>query len=193
MDSMSSRSIAIVTGASKGIGKAIAVELAHVERTVVCVSKSDQQGLLDTVDIIKSRGHSAYPILCDVSDYENVRLLFEEIKLLNLPVEILVNNAGISLVKLFTETTPSDWHHLMATNLTSVYNMCHHTVPQMVNRQKGQIINISSIWGNDGASMEVAYSTTKGGINSFTKAWQRNSDPATFMSTPSPAVLSTPE
>jgi len=171
-------SITIVTGASKGIGQAIATRLASPQTMIICISRTDQKGLLETVNAIQSKGGEAYPILCDVSDYKSVSEVFEEIRLLNLPVHVLINNAGISLQKLFTDTTLEDWHHVMNTNLTSMYNMCHHVVPLMIKQQEGQIINISSIWGNDGASMEVVYSASKGGVNSFTKALAKELGPS---------------
>jgi 3-oxoacyl-[acyl-carrier protein] reductase len=168
----------LVTGASKGIGKAIAIHLASSSVTIVCISKNDQKGLMDTVDRIQSKGFSAYPILCDLSNHALVADLFEEIDALNAPIIGLINNAGISLVKLFTETTHEDWMHVINTNLTSVYSMCHFCAKRMLTYHQGQIINISSIWGNEGASMEVAYSASKGGVNSFTRALAKELGPS---------------
>ena len=74
--------------------------------------------------------------------------------------------------------TPGEWDNLIRTNLTSCFNTCKHAIPLMLNEKKGKIINISSIWGNYGASMEVAYSATKGGINSFTKALAKELAPS---------------
>lgn len=172
------KNITIVTGASKGIGKAIAIEIANSETLMVCIARSDQKGLLDTVDTIRKEGYEAYPILCDVSNYSSVSEAFDEISMLKLPVQTLINNAGISMQKLFTDTSPEDWHHVINTNLGSMYNLCHHAVKDMIREQNGRIVNISSIWGNDGASMEVAYSTSKGGVNSFTKALAKELGPS---------------
>lgn len=168
----------LVTGASKGIGQAIAIGLASSDVMIVCISKSDQKGLLKTTGHIQSRGFQAYPILCDLSNHSMVAELFEEVDNLNAPIIGLINNAGISLVKLFTDTTYDEWATLMDTNLTSVFSMCHFTVKRMLRNHEGHIINISSIWGNDGASMEVAYSTSKGGLNSFTKALAKELGPS---------------
>jgi len=178
MNTLKTKTLAIVTGASKGIGKAIAIHLASDNYTVICISKSDNKGLLDTVAAIQKKGFNAYPILCDISNYDHVREMYAEIKTLNLPVGVIINNAGISLVKLFQDTTPKEWHHVINTNLTSAYNMCHLGLGDMLERKDGNIINISSIWGNDGASMEVAYSASKGGINSFTKALAKELGPS---------------
>jgi len=171
-------SLVLVTGASKGIGRAIALRLASKDTLLVCISKSDQDGLLKTSNAIKDKGYFAYPILCDVSDYKNVSQMFEEIRLLGHPIRTLINNAGVSQVKLFTDTSYDDWQHVINTNLTSVYNMCSFCVPDMIHEKNGHILNISSIWGNDGASMEVAYSASKGGVNSFTKALAKELGPS---------------
>lgn len=178
MTTLKTKTLALVTGASKGIGKAIAFHLASDDYTIICISKSDNKGLLDTVASIKEKGYEAYPILCDVSNYEDVRKMYEEIKDLKLPVSVIINNAGISLVKLFQDTSPKEWHNVINTNLTSAYNMCHLGLKDMLQQKEGNIINISSIWGNDGASMEVAYSASKGGINSFTKALAKELGPS---------------
>lgn len=168
----------LVTGASKGIGKAIALSLATKHVLMVCISKSDQQGLLDTVEQIRNMDCDAYPILCDLSNFSNVRDLFEEIDQLNAPIHGLINNAGISSIRLFTDTTYEDWMHVIQTNLTSIFSMCHFAIPRMLKEHYGHIINISSIWGNDGASMEVAYSAAKGGLNTFTKALAKEMGPS---------------
>lgn len=85
-------------------------------------------------------------------------------------IDVLINNAGISYIGLLTDMTIDDWNQIVATNLTSVFSACRCTVPSMVHNKSGRIINISSVWGNVGASCEVAYSACKGGINSFTRA-----------------------
>lgn len=171
-------SIAIVTGASKGIGKAIALELASEDYLLVCIAKSDKDGLMETVDLIKSKGFKAYPFLCDLSNHHNVDLLYQDLHQFNLPISLLINNAGISMVKLFTETSIDDWNQVINTNLTSVYSMCYFAAKEMIANQKGHIINISSIWGEEGASMEVAYSASKGGLNAFTKALAKELGPS---------------
>jgi 3-oxoacyl-[acyl-carrier protein] reductase len=93
-------------------------------------------------------------------------------------IDLLVNNAGISYVGLLTDMDINDWNHIINTNTTSVFNSCRHVVPYMVKQQSGHIINISSVWGNVGASCEVAYSASKGAINSFTKALAKELAPS---------------
>lgn len=161
----------LVTGSSRGIGKAIALKFASLGATVFINGSKDQESLKSTYNELLALGAKAYMYLCDVSCYEETKELFKYINSkTGGSVDILINNAGISHIGLFTDTTPDRWNEILNTNLSSVYNCCHLAVPSMVQKQSGCIINISSIWGEVGASCEVAYSTTKGGINSFSKA-----------------------
>lgn len=106
----------------------------------------------------------------DISDPSFVDEMIKQSLLTFSKINCLVNNAGISQVGLFTDATVDDWNLMINTNLTSVFTTCKNIVPHMLHHHEGKIINISSIWGNAGASCEVLYSTTKGGINAFTKA-----------------------
>ena len=94
------------------------------------------------------------------------------------PVDILVNNAGISHIGLFTDMTPEQWQHVLNVNLGSVLNCTHLAVPAMVHNKTGVILNISSMWGEAGASCEAVYSVSKGGINAFTKAMAKELGPS---------------
>ena len=163
--------IVLITGSSRGIGKAIAFKFAALGATVVINGSKDNESLQTTYDQIKALGAHVYMHLCDVSSYDATKALFDYIYTqTGRHVDILINNAGISSVGLFTDTTPSMWTSILSTNLSSIYNCCHIAVPSMVHKRSGCIINISSIWGKVGASCEVAYSATKGGINSFSKS-----------------------
>ena len=93
-------------------------------------------------------------------------------------MDVIVNNAGISYVGLLTDMTICDWNQIINTNLTSAFVICRKFLPGMIQRRSGHILNISSVWGNVGASMEVAYSATKGGMNSFTKALAKELGPS---------------
>ena len=93
-------------------------------------------------------------------------------------IDVLVNNAGISYIGLLTDMQIEDWNHIVATNLTSVFSTCRCCVPSMVSQKSGKIISISSVWGNVGASCEVAYSASKGAVNSFTKALAKEVAPS---------------
>ena len=104
--------------------------------------------------------------------------MFEQINACFGGVDILINNAGISYVGLLTDMTANDWNRIVSTNLSSVFNCCHQAIPHMVHQKEGKIVNISSVWGCIGASCEVAYSATKGGVNSFTMALAKELAPS---------------
>ena len=93
-------------------------------------------------------------------------------------VDVLVNNAGISRIGLFTEMKPEDWETVLRTNLTSVFNCCRLALPGMIREKSGRIINISSVWGCAGASCEAAYSAAKGGVNALTQALAKELAPS---------------
>jgi 3-oxoacyl-[acyl-carrier protein] reductase len=93
-------------------------------------------------------------------------------------IDLLVNNAGISYVGLLTDMDISDWNYVINTNATSMFNSCRNVVPYMIKQQSGCIINVSSVWGNVGASCEVAYSASKGAVNAFTKALAKELAPS---------------
>lgn len=169
----------LITGASRGIGKAIATAFARKGYHLVinCKNSADklyalQKELEDTyhVQVLASIG--------DVGDFSYVNRLFEEIKQLFGGIDILVNNAGISHIGLLSDMAAEEWQNIMNTNLNSAFYTSRLAIPSMLSKQEGKIINISSVWGNVGASCEVAYSTTKGGINAFTKALAKELAPS---------------
>ncbi len=168
----------LITGASRGIGKALALKFASENYKVVINASKSFSDLLAVADEIKAAGGQCLPVLADVSDYESVKNMFEEIDLFCPHLDCLINNAGISYMGLLTETPPEIWDKVMKTNLTSVYNLSHHALPKMIAQKSGCIVNISSIWGISGASMEVAYSASKGGIHAFTKALAKELGPS---------------
>lgn len=162
--------VVLVTGASRGIGKNIALKFAMAGYHVIINSKQNEEGLNQVKSTILQHGVRCLSFLGDVSDYEFVSDMFAKIKEEHLSIDILVNNAGVSYVGLFTDMTPTLYQSLIQNNLISVMNCCHQAIPMMVSKKSGCIINISSVWGNQGASCEAVYSASKGGINAFTKA-----------------------
>lgn len=166
---------ALITGASRGIGKAIATAFAKqgYDLFLTCVSN------IETLQTLAADLEAAHPIRCkafqaDMGDFSKVNSLFEQIDNL----DILVNNAGISYVGLLNDMSPEDWHRVMHTNLDACFYTCKCAIPLMLQKHSGRIINISSVWGNVGASMEVAYSASKGGVNSFTRALAKELAPS---------------
>ena len=127
---------------------------------------------------IEALGVSCLAWMGDAGDFESCSRLFDAIRERFGSLDVLVNNAGISYIGLFQDMTPDEWNHILNTNLTSVFNCCRLAIPMMVSRKSGRILNISSVWGNVGASMEVAYSASKGGVNSFTKALAKELAPS---------------
>lgn len=174
-----SHKLALVTGASRGIGKAIAKRLAGEGYNLVITCSKDSDNLIETAREIEND----YSVKClakvvDAGSYEQVDALFSDSIFEENTLDLLVNNAGISYVGLLHEMTPEEWHRIMSVNLDSVFYTCRKAVPMMLSNHAGKIINISSVWGNVGASMEVAYSTTKGAINTFSKALAKELAPS---------------
>lgn len=169
------RKKAMITGASRGIGEATARALAGEGYDLFLVCHTSSERILQ----IKAELEEEFSIccdtyLCDVSDSAQVEKMMETAG----EIHVLINNAAISYIGLMTDMTLEQWHHMIDVNLNAVFYTCRLVVPQMIRRQEGKIINVSSIWGNVGASMEVAYSTTKGGVNSFTKALAKELAPS---------------
>ena len=172
---------ALVTGASHGIGKAIATRFAAEGCDLILNCKTDHELLRATAhELSVTYGIRTQVIPCDVGDHAAVCDMFEQIRTFfdGDGIDILVNNAGISQIGLLTDLSIDDWNRVIATNLTSVFSCCHEAIPYMVHEKSGCIINISSVWGTVGASCEVAYSASKGGINTFTKALAKELAPS---------------
>lgn len=172
------RKTVLITGSSRGIGKAIAIKFAKKGYNVVINCIKNEDLLEQTRKEIESYKVPCLAFLGDVGNYETAKELFVLIKKMFGTLDVLVNNAGISYVGLFSEMKIEDWNRIIETNLTSVFNCCTLAIPDMVSQQSGKIINISSVWGNVGASCEVAYSATKGAINSLTMALAKELAPS---------------
>lgn len=169
---------AIITGASRGIGKACALELAKHFEHIVINSCKNVSALEETKKEILLTGTDCIAIPGDVGDYNFVTEMMNTITKQFHHVDLLVNNAGISYVGLLSDMTIGDWNQIIQTNLTSVFNCCNRIVPHMVKNKSGHIINISSMWGLSGASCEVAYSAAKGGVNAFTQGLAKELAPS---------------
>ena len=161
---------ALITGASGGIGGAIAKRLNADGFFVLLHAYQNHSAVIDLKNKLNESGVNAWEYVCDISNYAQVERMFSEINLLYGGVDVLVNNAGISQIKPFTDITYNDWTELIDVNLTGMFNTCHFAVPEMIKRKKGRIINVSSMWGITGASCETHYSASKAGVIGFTKA-----------------------
>lgn len=196
----------LITGASRGIGRAIAVEFARTDCNLYLNSLHGGEKLEESISVVTAVRRecgttgSILAMRGDVGNPEFVRNMFEHLRENfermaqggkkaadagpegipeKLPgLDVLVNNAGISYVGLLQDMTDEDWNRIIATNLSSVHYCCHEAIPMMLASGGGRIINISSVWGNVGASCEVAYSATKGGVNAYTKALAKELAPS---------------
>lgn len=169
---------AIITGASRGIGRAAALELAKHFDNIVINSYTNQTALEEVQNTIKNMGTTCLSYSGDIGDYSFAKNMMTDVMQQCDSIDLLVNNAGISYIGLLSDMTIDDWNRLISTNLTSVFNCCQLLIPHMVRRHSGHIINISSMWGLGGASCETAYSATKGGVNAFTKALAKELAPS---------------
>lgn len=159
----------IVTGGSRGIGSEIVRELAKEYNVILNYNNSEQ--LAEQIkEELKEQGYNIEIFKADVSVREEVKALvkFTLEKFKN--IDILINNAGISQTKLFTDITDEDWDKMMQINLNSVFYCTQEVLENMIHNKKGCIINISSVWGITGGSCEVHYSVSKAGIDGMTKA-----------------------
>ena len=169
------RKKALITGASRGIGAAIAEMLAQEGYDLVLLCRQSKEKIEQLKEkLTGSYGIECRTYLCDVSDAAQVEKVFAKVG----EVDVLVNNAAISYVGLLTDMSVDDWQRVIGTNLNALFYTCKQAVPGMVFRKSGKIINISSVWGKAGASMEVAYSAAKGGVDSFTRALAKELAPS---------------
>ena len=167
--------MALITGASRGIGAAVAEVFASHDYDLTMVCRRSEDLITELAAFLSIRySISAQTYIGDISVYETVEELFSGLD----DVDVLVNNAGISYAGLLQDMDIKDWDRVIDTNLTSAFYMSKLAIPYMLQKKSGKIINISSVWGNVGASMEVAYSASKGGLNSFTKALAKELAPS---------------
>ena len=165
----------LITGSSRGIGAATAERFAKEDWQLYLCCANSIDKLEKLSQYIKAKYNNTCEIFqCDVSNPIQVEAMFSQIP----PLDVLVNNAGISYIGILQDMSYEEWNNVISTNLSSVFYCCKEAIPPMIARQSGKIINISSVWGSHGASCEVAYSASKGGMNSFTKALARELAPS---------------
>ncbi len=163
-----------ITGASRGIGRAIAEAFAGEGWELYLICKKNLNMLEDAADEWRREyGVNAVCFAVDIADAGTYETFLKELP----NMDVLINNAGISYVGLLQDMSLTDWRRVMDTNLTSVFLSCKYLLPGMLSRGSGRIINISSVWGEHGASMEAAYSASKGALNALTKALAKEAAP----------------
>ena len=159
----------VITGGSRGIGAAVVRLFAGRGDRVWFLYEKNHEAAQAV-----ARETGAEAICCDVADEAAVRRAFRAIS----EIDVLVNNAGICHYGLISQITPAEWRRLFAVNVDGIYNCVRAALPQMLQKQSGAIINVSSMWGQVGASCEAAYSATKGAVLALTKALAQEVGPS---------------
>lgn len=168
----------LITGASRGIGRATALTFAKDGYTVLVNYLNNEAKANSLCDEIKAFGGRAFPLCFDVSDKKDVHIAVEYAMSKVGHIDTLINNAAISFDGLFTQTSQNDWSRIFAVNVNGTYNCISELLTGMISAKRGCIINVSSIWGLVGASCEVAYSSSKAAIIGLTKALAKEVGPS---------------
>lgn len=164
--------VALVTGGMGGLGEAICIKLAALGYHVVatCSPNNSNSKVSDWVKSMSGRGYNFRAYHCDVTDFESCRQCVAKVESELGPVDVLINNAGITRDMTFKKMSPADWDTVMRTNLYSVFNMTKQVMDGMAERGWGRVINIASVNGQKGAFGQTNYSAAKAGMHGFTKA-----------------------
>ena len=159
-----------ITGASRGIGRACAIYFAQKGYDVGINYLNNKEKADEVADVVRSMGRSAYIYQGDVADFEQMKSVIT--KCINdlEHIDVVVNNAGIAQQKLFTDISPKEWRKMFSVNVDGMYNVLQAVLPYMINKKSGSIVNVSSMWGVQGASCEVHYSAAKSAVIGLTKA-----------------------
>ncbi len=165
--------IILISGASRGIGKQTAIDLCKSGYTVIANYNQSKESAMElkeqfNIDIFKA----------DISNSTEINQLTNYVLNKYKKIDVLINNAGISQTKLFTDITDKDWNNMINTNLYSCFKLTQNCLPNMIHNKSGCIINISSMWGQVGASCESLYSITKAGIDAMTKSLAKELGPS---------------
>lgn len=167
----------IITGATRGIGLALARFYAD-KGFCLTLNGGHNKEALDRIEKELSEKTQVVTCFGSVSEEETASAIVAKALSTFGQIDILINNAGISHIGLLSDMTSEQWHNLMGTNLDSVFYMSRAVLPHMVHRHCGKILNISSVWGEVGASCEAAYSASKGAVNALTKALAKELAPS---------------
>lgn len=182
---------ALITGGTKGIGKAIALEFLQNGYEVMLNYDCDEAAALATQEEFNMLGYCPVLQRADVSDEKQVSAMFSEFFSIYDRLDVLVNNAGISMKKIIQDTTCADWDKIFGVNVKGAFLCCREAADKML-WTDGCIINVASIWGEVGASCEVAYSASKGALIAFTKALAKELAPSKVrVNCVSPGVIDT--
>ena len=187
--------VAIITGASGGIGKAIAQKFIDNGYFVIGQYNSGKNSIDKFTEQLKRQGKSDYffSIKADLSKTYDIENMMDSIFSSFKSIDVLVNNAGVSLTKLITDTTDEEWDKVFDVNIKSAFLITNKVLKGMISKQSGKIVNISSMWGLVGSSMEVCYSASKASLIGFTKALAKEVGPSNInVNCVCPGVIDTP-
>ncbi|UVI33621.1 elongation factor P 5-aminopentanone reductase [Paenibacillus spongiae] len=168
----------LITGGSRGIGAAIARRFAAESMNIVIHYMKSHESANETARSCMQLGANVMTVTADIRSREQLLRMREKLELHGMVPDIVVNNAGIAHYGMLADVTEEDWDDVMSVNLKGMFLCTQIFMPQMIAQRYGRIINVSSIWGMSGASCEVLYSTTKGGMNAFTKALAKELAPS---------------
>ena len=168
----------LITGGSRGIGRATAIDFARAGYQVVVNYQHSQQAAQQLVSQLVNEGCLALAVQADVADEAQVQQMIEKVQQVYGGVDILINNAGIAQQQLFTDITSEQWQRMFAVHVNGAFYCTQGVLPHMLRQKWGRIVNISSIWGLVGASCEVHYSAAKAALIGMTKALAKELGPS---------------
>ena len=170
--------VILITGASRGIGREIAERFARNQYNVIANYNKSETEAKDLRNKLLQEGINIDIFKADVSCRADVKKMVDFTINKYKRIDCVINNAGIDQIKTFLDITDEDWNCMISNNLNSVFYVCQETIPYMIHRKEGAIINISSIWGITGASCESHYAVTKAGIDAMTKSLAKELGPS---------------
>ena len=173
-----SRKTALVTGASGGIGAACTEALARKGYTVIAHANRGMEAVTALAARLNAEGCDVHPVQCDLASSAAVTTMCGELLRVYHRIDAMILNAGVSYTGLMCDMTDAQWHSVMDVNLSSMFYLCRALTPAMVSAQSGSIVTVSSMWGQVGASCEVAYSASKAAVIGFTRALAKELGPS---------------
>ncbi len=184
--------VALITGAARGIGAAVALKLAQDGYDIVLNYRTSQQDALSLAEKLETLGVRVLPYCADVGNSDEVNAMVEAAVARFGSITALVNNAGIAAQTLFTDISEEQWRKMLNTHVDGAYHCCKAVLPSMIRDHAGKIVNISSVWGISGASCEVHYSTAKAALIGMTKALAKEVGPSNIqVNCVAPGVIQT--
>jgi len=172
------RKIVLITGGSRGIGAACVKKFAREGWAVVFLYQKNEEAAQSLVSALRGEGCDVSCRLCDVADSARVKETVADILRTYKRIDALVNNAGVAHIGLLTDMTDEEWNRVFDVNVKGAFHMLREVLPGMISRQAGAVVNVSSMWGEVGASCEAAYSASKAALIGLTKAIAKEVGPS---------------